>query len=60
MGLKQLQEELHKAVPHLKLIVPAAVAVVWLIGKVTGRGRQHDQQLQPSLDEEEVIPLISA
>jgi hypothetical protein len=31
---KQLQEEIRNAVPHLRLIIPAAAAVAWVFGKI--------------------------
>ncbi len=44
MGLhipKQLQEEIKNAVPHLKLIIPAAAAVAWVFGKIVGRPHEN-------------------
>jgi hypothetical protein len=38
---KQLQEEIKNAVPHLKLIIPAAAAVAWVFGKIVGRPHEN-------------------
>ena len=48
---KQLQDELRK-VPHLRLLVPAAAAVVWVFGKIIRPGKER--HAITAGDEEEV------
>lgn len=53
MGLdfEELQKELRK-VPHLRLIVPAAAAVVWFFGRIIRPGKQCTAELTQGETEE--------
>jgi hypothetical protein len=54
---KQLQEELKHAIPHLRIILPAAAAVVWVFNKLVHRGTQ-DAVTDRQPDEDEVgVPV---
>lgn len=57
---KQLQDELQKAVPHLRIILPAAAGLAWLFGKVFNHGQHSEDDAANKM--EEVIynePLFS-
>lgn len=49
---KQLKEEVKRAFPHLKLIIPAAAAVAWFVGRVFFHGNDTEKVEEADREEE--------